>query len=50
MKEEFKLSSRATCHALDLSRIAYGHQPDREKYLPVIEALFKLAEDNPTDV
>ena len=47
MKEEHKLSTRAACQALDLSRKVYAYQPDTEKDLPVIAALLRLAEDKP---
>ncbi|MDP6725543.1 MAG: IS3 family transposase [Arenicellales bacterium] len=47
MKEEHKLSARAACRALDLSRTVYAYQPDTEKDLPVIEALLRLAEEKP---
>ena len=47
MKEEHKLSTRAACRALDLSRTVYAYQPDTEKDLPVIEALLRLAEEKP---
>ena len=48
MKEEYQLSTRAVCRALDLSRTVYAYQPDSEKDHPVIEVLLRLAEEKPT--
>lgn len=47
MREEHRLSIRAACRALTISRSVYGYQPDADKDQHVIKVLLELADRYP---
>ena len=47
LKAEHDISHRLACDIVNISRSSYAYKPDMQRNQPVMDALLRLAEDEP---